>query len=257
MAVYHREHSVEAWNMDGSADARAESGSWIREAEVATGRRRGRCSYEGCGRPAEVGGHVWIKQSGCFIAPICSRCNHPNNVTRMQGANARLRANIDVTETEQTWGMLTAPRRFAVAVRECDACGTDISDRPDHHEVCLSCFRSKKRGHKRKRRCESCSDDISDRPENHTLCLSCFRTEQTINVRSTKRQIAVATRHCEVCGADIAHRPDSHNLCLSCFKSEAQGHQDACSKRSKSYEEYFDESSGDDDYGYDSYGDDY
>ena len=91
--------AVEAWNMDGSSDAQAESGSWLRDAEEATGRRRGRCSFDGCPNQAEVGGHVWIRGEGCFIAPICRPCNRHDNPERMQGAGACLRANIVVTKT--------------------------------------------------------------------------------------------------------------------------------------------------------------
>ena len=227
--------------MDGSADARADSGSWIREAENATGRKRGRCSYEGCNRPAEVGGHIWIKQQGCFIAPICSKCNHPKNADRMQGAQARLRAKIDVTEAEQTLGMQTAQRRFAVAVRECELCGADITDRPDNHKVCLSCFRNTMQVRKRKRKhlCESCRDDISDRPDNHNLCLSCFRDQQTISTRTAKRRIMVTSRQCELCGVDITNRPRNHKVCPSCFKSGAHGRQSAYSKRPKEYEDIY------------------
>jgi hypothetical protein len=153
------DEAVEAWNMDGSSDAQAESGSWLRDAEEATGRRRGRCSFDGCPNQAEVGGHVWIKGEGCFIAPICRPCNRYDNPERMQGAGARLRANIDVTTTAMTEGMRNAERRIAVGGgggggggsggsrraprhrRECQECGTDINDRPANHSVCLGCFR--------------------------------------------------------------------------------------------------------------------
>lgn len=94
--------AVEAWNMDGSSDTQAESGSWLRDAEEATGRRRGRCSFDGCPNQAEVGGHVWIRGEGCFIAPICRPCNRHDNPERMQGAGACLRANIVVTKTAMT-----------------------------------------------------------------------------------------------------------------------------------------------------------
>lgn len=101
----------EAWNVDGSSDARAEGGSWIKAAKEATGRRRGRCSFAGCHNLAEVGGHVWIRKMGCFIAPICKPCNSCDNQTRMQGARARLRQKIEVTETEMTEGMRNVRRR--------------------------------------------------------------------------------------------------------------------------------------------------
>ena len=44
MEVMCFDAAVEAWNVDGSSDAQAESGSWLRGAEEATGRHHGRCS---------------------------------------------------------------------------------------------------------------------------------------------------------------------------------------------------------------------
>ena len=145
--VLRLKESASAWNVDGSSDALSQSGSWIREAENATGRRRGRCSFQGCGNPAEVGGHVYMARVGCVIAPICKHCNLPSHQGRMQGAGARLRANIEVTRTFMTSGMRTAARRvpgLAPAIR------------------------------KRQRRCVSCNDDISSRPAGHALCYRCW-----------------------------------------------------------------------------------
>ena len=145
-----------AWNVDGSSDALSRSGSWLRDAEESTGRKRGRCSFEGCGNQAEVGGHVWMARIGCVIAPICKPCNRPSNQQRMQGAGARLRKNIEVTRTAKTDGMRKAVRRA-----------------PD------ACKGGGKGGGKRQRcgrRCEWCDDDISDRPHSHTLCRPCWRS---------------------------------------------------------------------------------
>jgi hypothetical protein len=213
--VYTLDEAVEAWNMDGSSDAQAESGSWLRDAEEATGRRRGRCSFDGCPNQAEVGGHVWIRGEGCFIAPICRPCNRYDNPERMQGAGARLRANIDVTEAAITEGMRNAERRIAVggggggggrsgggswgaqerARRECQACGEDIADQPESHQLCRGCFGFSSQGSRgrggssgsssgssrgrraprHRRECQECGTDISDRPANHSVCLGCFR----------------------------------------------------------------------------------
>jgi hypothetical protein len=239
--VYRLDESKEAWNVDGSSDAIADLGSWIKEAEAATGRKRGRCSYEDCNSPAEVGGHVWIKKLGCFIAPICKKCNYHENVNRMQGSGARLRANIEVTKTTQTEGMRTSVRRFAeiVTARECEECGIDITDRPDDHTVCLACFRGESQrkkgkneeirrvqgiygeGRKVKRdayghRCQSCGDDISDQPDDHQQCLSCFRARKVIAPNRIRRH------RCNSCGDDISDQPDDHQLCLSCFRSGLQ-----------------------------------
>lgn len=110
---------VEAWNIDGSSDAQAESGSWIKDAEEATGRRRGRCSFEGCPNVAQVGGHVWVRQMGCFIAPICKSCNSCDNQSRYQGAGAQLRRNIEILETDITDGMQNVDRRVISVPQKC------------------------------------------------------------------------------------------------------------------------------------------
>ena len=116
------DRSVEAWNVDGSASAVPEGRSFIQDAMDATGRRVGRCSFQECDRPAVVGGHVWIsRREGAefgrpFIAPICRQCNSTRNVYRMQGAGARLRANIAVTPVSVTPGMREAERRMVERV---------------------------------------------------------------------------------------------------------------------------------------------
>jgi hypothetical protein len=111
--VYKLAEELEAWNVDGSSDAVARRSSWIKTAESATGRKRGKCSFAGCPRPAETGGHVWIKGEGCFLAPICKSCNYHKNQSRQQGAGARLRKNIVVTKVPFTSGMRNANRRYA------------------------------------------------------------------------------------------------------------------------------------------------
>ena len=191
---------IEAWNADGTADAVPDlTGAWITDAEAITGRRRGRCSFEGCPNMAEVGGHVWVRSIGCVIAPICRLCNSPRNMARRQGGGSRLRANIEVFQTHMTEGMRNAPRRFAQEPRRelrrrCERCDVDISDRPPNHTVCLNCFhgdRGRARhdiydyGHRaygfatpqsrNARSCMSCGTDISDRPPNHIVCLRCYR----------------------------------------------------------------------------------
>ena len=142
-----------AWNVDGSSDALSQSGSWIRDAEKATGRKRGGCSFEGCANQAEVGGHIWMARIGCVIAPICKPCNRPSNQQRMQGSGARLRKNIEVTRTEKTDGMRKAVRRAPDnnigkvrgkrqrVGRQCESCNCDISYRPYSHKRCRSCWR--------------------------------------------------------------------------------------------------------------------
>ena len=140
-----------AWNVNGSSDARAQRGSWIQDAEEATGRTRGRCSFDGCDQKAEVGGHIWMSRVGCVIAPICKACNHPNNQNRMQGSGAHLRKNIEVTRTKMTKGMRTAVRtapgvkkvgcKRQRCSRMCESCNCDISRRPVGHTQCYACWR--------------------------------------------------------------------------------------------------------------------
>ena len=196
------DHAVEAWNVDGSSDAQAASGSWLGSVEEATGRRRGRCSFEGCHARAEVGGHVWVRGNGCFIAPICRKCNCHTNLRRVQGAGARLRVNIEVVKTQVTTGMRNAERRgVAGGGRRCASCKSDISDRPASHASCYLCWqggstnqlaryaasgrscvktnRIRKDGRSGgRRRCASCKADISDRPASHASCYRCWQVSQ-------------------------------------------------------------------------------
>ena len=207
---------VEAWNADGTADAVPFlAGSWIAEAEAITGRRRGRCSFEGCPNMAEVGGHVWVRSIGCVIAPICRPCNNPRNMARRQGGGSYLRANIEVFRTHMT--DVERPGRW------CRVCGVDISDRPRNRwNRCLNCFAHPTR------RCERCSVDISGAPPNRTVCLNCFRGDRgrahhDIYDRG-HRAYGFATpqnmnaRSCMSCGTDISDRPPNHTVCLRCYR---------------------------------------
>ena len=188
---------IEAWNIDGSADAVPDlTDTWIAEAEAVTGRRRGRCSFEGCPNMAAVGGHVWLANIGCVIAPICRPCNNPRNMARRQGGGSYLRANIEVFRTHMTEGMFNAERRYAEEPRrQCERCQNDISDRPPNHTVCLNCFHSD-RGRAR-------HDDIYD----HGYRAQGFATAQNRNARS-----------CITCGTDISDRPTNHVVCYPCFR---------------------------------------
>ncbi len=178
--------AVDAWNIDGSGDAVPRMESFIRDAECATGRRRGLCSYEGCGRDAMVGGHVHARGFGAVIAPICRECNSPRNLSRRQYGGSRLRAGIEVTRAEVTEGMLTAGRRYAPRSRRgdhrggdvCRDCGVARVERG--RDVCERCRRQ--RGLRpdataaaTRRSCRECGEDISNRPASHTVCLRCYR----------------------------------------------------------------------------------
>ena len=180
--------AVDAWNIDGSADAVPRSASFILDAERATGRRRGRCSYDGCDRDAEVGGHVYARGIGVVIAPICRRCNSPRAETRRQGGGSRLRAGIEVTRAAISEGMLTANRRYAPrspvrrggdeVVMKCRDCGVTRVERA--RATCEPCRRRRQlnpvaAAAASRRACGECGEDISGRPASHTVCLRCYR----------------------------------------------------------------------------------
>jgi len=138
-AVEYEMRKVAAWNVDGSGTNKLYRKSWIRFWEEQTGLRRNKCSYQGCSRRGEHGGHLWLKGLGVAIAPICRRCNHPHNTARWQGGGSFLAAGSAVVHMRMTRTMITAPRK--IAVRLCESCRHDISDRPANHTLCLDCWR--------------------------------------------------------------------------------------------------------------------
>jgi hypothetical protein len=224
--VVRLERAVCAWNMDGSADAVPRMESFIRDAERATGRRRGRCSYDGCERDAVVGGHVHARGFGAVIAPICRECNSPRNLSRRQGGGSRLRAGIAVTRAEVTEGMLTGERRYAHrSWREghrggdvCRDCGVTRVERG--RDACERCRRRRAlrpdaTAAATRRSC-ACGVDISDRPVKHTVCLRCYRRGSFGSTSSTRRS-------CRECGVDISDRPASHTVCLRCYRRGSFG----------------------------------
>ena len=170
------DQAVSAWNVDGSSDAKAEGGSWIRFAETSTGRRRGYCSFEGCDNMAEVGGHVWIARAGPCIAPICARCNLSGNQSRMQGGGSRLRKGVEVTKTGMSEGMRTAERRAPTERvkrrRRCETCGADLSERPTSHTLCYPCWRGD--GGRGARSCASCGYLFAPSKAYHRYCDDCI-----------------------------------------------------------------------------------
>ena len=200
--------------------------SFIRDAERATGRRRGRCSYDGCERDAVVGGHVHARGFGAVIAPICRECNSPRNLSRRQGGGSRLRAGIAVTRAEVTEGMLTGERRYAHRSwggghRErdvCRDCGVTRVERG--RDACERCRRRRAlrpdaTAAATRRSC-ACGVDISDRPVRHTVCLRCYRRGSFGSTSSTRRS-------CRECGVDISDRPASHTVCLRCYRRGSFG----------------------------------
>lgn len=147
--VFYIRRKVHAWNVNASSsDARAYV-SWIKRWERATGMTRGRCSFDDCARRAEVGGHVWIKKNGVFIAPICKPCNYHANANRMQnldGDHSFLRGGSVVFRTAMTDDMRDAERCFSVTAsaraRRCVDCDANIASRPATHARCLVCYRT-------------------------------------------------------------------------------------------------------------------
>ena len=180
--------AVHAWNVDGSSGDTLPHGSWIGHWESVTGQRRGECSYEGCTRVSDVGGHVWIKRQGVHLVPICTACNYWENATKMQddsGNHPRLKRGVSVIPMQMTTAMRQAQRRLATSRRVCGTCDEDISSRPLTHTLCYGCFRgstdvrgcakttrpAKKR---RTRTCEACGRGIGSAPAHHRYCRSCF-----------------------------------------------------------------------------------
>mmetsp|Transcript_23544 Transcript_23544/g.41777 ORF Transcript_23544/g.41777 Transcript_23544/m.41777 type:complete len:224 (-) Transcript_23544:1195-1866(-) len=206
-----------AWNVDGSSNDLLEESSWIQFWESNTGQQRGGCSFVGCNRPAQVGGHVWIQRRGVFIAPICNGCNYHGNVTRRQRGGSKLRQGTAVVRTEYTPEMQTAPRRYADEIRYCEHCTRSIQDQPESHTLCLSCFRNDNRaGVYVMRRCQVCRTDISERPPTHALCLDCFQSQSQPHYFSSQFR----GRRCQYCGEDISNRPSNHVLCYDCYMEE-------------------------------------
>ena len=65
--------------------------SWIKFWEMSTKCTRGECSYVGCTNEASRGGHIWLKGKSdgnkyCYIAPICTGCNHWKSIKRSREA---------------------------------------------------------------------------------------------------------------------------------------------------------------------------
>ena len=189
--VFRLRKNMHAWNVDASSTDSYTDVSWIRRWERATGLDRGRCSFDGCSRCAEIGGHVWIKNHGVYIAPICRSCNYHANAERMQSADGDhsfLRKGVTVIKTTFTEDMRHAERRIAVYEevepprclrhrRRCEECRNDITDRPENHALCFTCYRDqfvRRPSGARRRQCAACDGDISDRPKHHALCFECF-----------------------------------------------------------------------------------
>ena len=98
---------------------------------------RSLCSYSDCKEEATCGGHIWVKNEGVVISPICSMLKDNRTLTE---TIQHLEKNQIVVKVEMTEDMLCAERRYSESVRECDECGDDISDQPENHTMCKKCF---------------------------------------------------------------------------------------------------------------------
>ena len=190
--IIYLERPVEAWNIEGSSDARSECGSWLKDAEEATGRKRGRCSFEGCSNQATVGGHVWLKHMGCFIAPICKACNWHNNRSRIQGAGACLRQNIEVTKTGMTEGMKRKQRedRKPSAIKTSNSSNGEVAcyrcGRSGHYTA--SCYaKSHVTGKVLKAQSEQMKAESSEESEDEGVCFRCGRSGHYVAACYAKR----------------------------------------------------------------------
>lgn len=82
MAQYQKVilESSHAKNVDGTS---CDNGrNWKDTYERYTNRSFGTCSFYGCGKDAEVGGHLRVKELNPnyhYIAPICKSCNGVRN----------------------------------------------------------------------------------------------------------------------------------------------------------------------------------
>ena len=103
---------IEAWNGDGTSSDEPPNGySWVSFWEEQTGQQRGLCSYSACHNYATVGGHIWLKGHGLYIAPICPSCNSSSNPKRMQGGYSSLKTGTTVVKITATEDMELTERK--------------------------------------------------------------------------------------------------------------------------------------------------
>ncbi|GFH56434.1 hypothetical protein CTEN210_12910 [Chaetoceros tenuissimus] len=193
--VYSLENDCDAWNIDGSSsDLPPQCSSWIAFWESKTGLKQEICSYSDCNKPANVGGHIWLKRKGPHIAPICRGCNYIQNVKRLQGddgVHSKFRKGTTLVKIKHTEAMKNADRRIATSQidsdSEEDSCDDESESEEDSsHESSLESngrdfgFQGQFGSHSQfgslgMRLCVDCNRDISDRPMNHFKCLESFR----------------------------------------------------------------------------------
>ena len=108
--------------------------------------------------------HVFRERCNKFC--IGGHCNaRARGESLLQGSeggagNGRKRARSSGSNSNKRW---------------CDDCGIDISDKPEHHSVCLRCYRQDSEYESERRCCDDCGTDISDMPEHHFVCLRCYK----------------------------------------------------------------------------------
>ena len=158
-----------AWNIDGSSTHKPPQYgySWIQWWEYKTQSRRGMCSFHGCRHQAKHGGHVWIKQMGPTIVPICPSCNKPDNTDRMQNSNAYLRSGVKAVKIRMTRDMKTCVRRFVGSEEdksEEDEDDEEEDDEDEYEDV--------------RRQCVDCDGTIpSTKPAYFKRCYTCWKKQ--------------------------------------------------------------------------------
>ena len=191
LEVYSLEKNCDAWNIDGSStDLPPQCSSWIAFWESKTGLKRGICSYSDCNKPAVVGGHIWLKRKGPHIAPICSGCNHVENVERFQaddGTHSCFRQGTALVRVKLTEDMKNADRRIATYQLDSEyeeESSSESESKEDSSDESECQYMGSFQGHfgsnsqfgsLRMRSCLDCNRDISESPMHHTKCLACFR----------------------------------------------------------------------------------
>ena len=252
--VYSLEKNCDAWNIDGSStDLPPQCSSWIAFWESKTGLKRGICSYSDCNKPAVVGGHIWLKRKGPHIAPICSGCNHVENVERFQaddGTHSSFRQGTTLVRVKLTEDMKNADRRIATYQLDSEyeeESSSESESEEDSSDESECQYMGSFRGHfgsnsqfgsLRTRSCLDCNRDISESPMHHTKCLECFRgsrlpeNEEDSSDESECQYMgsfrghfgsnsqfgSLRTRSCLDCNRDISESPMHHTKCLECFR---------------------------------------
>lgn len=76
-----------------------------------------KCGYAGCGEPAEVGGHVWVKDHPdelrlCFILPMCESCNDHRDYDYDQWHETKAKVRIVARNSTNNMYIVKRQRRL-------------------------------------------------------------------------------------------------------------------------------------------------